>query len=208
MTAHAFAASQPLCRGSVRYGAVVAIAALAVSGNARADAATYSISPGTPNAVVFSVEDNVDPFDGKTARVSGTITADPAAPSGAQVELSVDLGSLDTANGLRNQHMRERYLETSRYPAATFKSVSVAAPSPIAPNAPADISITGDFSLHGVTKRMTIPVKVTLLADGRIHAISNFKVRMPDFGISVPKNLVVTVDDAVAIRLDVFAKPK
>ena len=208
MTAHAFAASQLLRRGSLRYGAVIALAALTVTGIARADSATYAISQGAPNAVVFSVEDNVDPFDGRTASVSGTIVADPATPSGAQVELSVDLGSLDTANNLRNQHMRERYLETSHFPAATFKSVSVAAPSPIAPNAPADISITGDFSLHGITKRMTIPVRVTLLADGRIHVIANFKVRMPDFGISVPKNLVVTVDDAVAIRLDVFAKPK
>jgi polyisoprenoid-binding protein YceI len=196
----------PACR-SLRQGvAALALTALAVSGVARADSGTYVVSQGAPNAVVFSVEDNVDPFDGKTENVSGTIVADPAMPSAAQVELSVDVASLDTANKLRNQHMRERYLQTGSFPAATFKSVSVVAPSPIAPNQPADISVTGDFSLHGVTKRMTIPVKVTLLADGRIHAISTFKVRMPDFGISVPKNLVVTVDDAVAVRLDVFAK--
>jgi polyisoprenoid-binding protein YceI len=186
--------------------ATIALLLLSIGAIARADSGTYVVSQGAPNAVVFSVEDNVDPFDGKTAGVTGTIVADPATPSGAQVELSVDLASLDTANKLRNQHMRERYLQTGTFPAATFKSVSVTAPSPIAPSQPSDISVTGDFSLHGVTKRMTIPVKVTLLADGRIHAISIFKVRMPDFGISVPKNLVVTVDDAVTIRLEVFAK--
>jgi polyisoprenoid-binding protein YceI len=202
-------ASRAHACASLRQAAVAfVLTTLAVTGIARADSGTFVISQGAPNAVVFSVEDHVDPFDGKTGSVSGTIIADPATPSAAQVELSVDLASLDTANKLRNQHMRERYLQTGSFPAATFKSVSIVAPSPIVPNQPADISVTGDFSLHGVTKRMTIPVKVTLLADGRIHAISTFKVRMPDFGISVPKNLVVTVDDAVTVRLDVFAKQK
>ncbi len=208
MTSVSSATQLVRCRAALYRAVFVLLVILPLGRVALADSRTYSISSGAPNAVVFSVEDNVDPFDGKTANVSGMIVADPAAPSDAHVEVSIDLASLDTANSLRNQHMRERYLQTNRFPAATFKSVSVNASAPIAPNQPADISVTGDFSLHGVTKRMTIPVKVTLLADGRIHAISNFKVRMPDFGISVPKNLVVTVDDAVGIRLDVFAKPR
>jgi len=171
-----------------------------------AEGRVYTISSGAPNAVVFNVEDSVDPFDGKTANATGTITADPAAPSQAQVDVSIDLASLDTGVALRNQHMREKYLQTAKFPAVTFKSVSVSAPASIAPNQPADITVTGDFTLHGVTKRMTIPVKVTLLADGRIHAISRFSVKLPDFGIVVPHNVFVTVDDAVGIRLDLFAK--
>jgi polyisoprenoid-binding protein YceI len=122
------------------------------------------------------------------------------------VDISIDLASLDTGVALRNQHMREKYLQTAKFPAVTFKSVSVSAPASIAPSQPADINITGDFTLHGVTKRMTLPVKVTLLADGRIHALSRFSVRLPDFGIVVPHNVFVTVDDSVKIRLDLFAK--
>jgi polyisoprenoid-binding protein YceI len=170
-----------------------------------ADSKTYTISGGAPNSVVFSVDDNVDPFDGKTSNVTGTVVADPAAPGQSKVEVTVDLASLDTRNNLRNSHMREKYLHTQRFPTATFKSVSIVAPSSIAPNQPADLSITGDFTLHGVTKRLTIPVKATLLADGRIHIISTFPVRMPDYGISVPKNILVTVNEAVEVRLDLFA---
>lgn len=181
-------------------------ALLAAAPLLHADTHTWSVTSGAPTTIVFNVEDNVDPFDGKTSKVTGTITADPAAPAQAQLEVSVDLASLDTGNNLRNQHMRERYLHTDKFPTVTFKSVSVAGPASIAPNQPADVSITGDFTLHGVTKRLTIPVKVTLLSDGRIHAISRFSVRLPDFGIVVPKNVFVTVDDAVAVRLDVFAK--
>ncbi len=183
-----------------------ALALFAIAPCVYAEGRTYTISAGAPNSVVFNVEDSVDPFDGKTANATGTIVADPADPTRSQVEVSIDLASLDTGVALRNQHMREKYLQTAKFPAVTFKSLGVTGPAFIAPSQPADISILGDFTLHGVTKRMTIPVKVTLLADGRIHAISHFNVRLPDFGIVVPHNVFVTVDDSVGIRLDLFAK--
>ena len=89
-----------------------------------------------------------------------------------------------------------------------FKSTSVGAPEAIAPNAPADIKVTGDFTLHGITRRLTIPVRVVLIPDGRIHATSAFKVHMPDFGISVPSNILVTVNNDVPVRLDIWANAK
>ena len=73
------------------------------------------------------------------------------------------------------------------------------------PNQPVDIKVTGDFALHGVTRRLTIPVRVVLIPDGRVHATSSFNVHMPDFGINVPKNILVTVNDEVPVRLDLWA---
>jgi polyisoprenoid-binding protein YceI len=183
----------------------IVVALFLLSAPLLADPKTYTIAGGAPSLVTFHVEDNVDPFDGRTENVTGTIVADPAAPGQSKVEVTVDLASLDTGNKLRNSHMREKYLHTQRFPKATFQSVSIAGPSSIAPSQPADLAITGDFTLHGVTKRVTIPVKATLLADGRIHVISRFPVRMPDYGIAVPKNILVTVNDAVEVRLDLFA---
>lgn len=156
----------------------------------------------------FHAEDTYDAFDGRTNNVTGTIVADPANPATASVDIAVNMASLDTANSLRNREMRERYLETSKYPAAKFKSVSVVAPAAIVPNQPADISVTGDFTLHGVSKRMTIPVRVALIADGRVHATSTFTVHMTDFGINVPKNILVVVNDDIPVRLDVWAVTK
>src|SRR5204862_6473555 len=115
------------------------------------------------------------------------------------------MASLDTVNALRNREMKELYLDTGKHPTAKFKSVSINAPAAIVPNTPADIKVTGDFTLHGVTKRLTIPVRVVLIPDGRIHASSTFKIHMPDFGISVPHSILVTVNDDVPVRLDVWA---
>jgi len=173
-----------------------------------ADSRTYQIAPGSKNVVEFHAEDTYDSFDGRTNKVTGAITADPSHPSAATVEVSVDMASLDTANSLRNREMARAYLDTKEHPTAKFKSVSVIAPDAIGPNQPADIKVTGDFTLHGVSRRMTIPVRVVLIPDGRVHATSTFTVHMPDFGISVPKNILVTVDDNVPVRLDLWAVAK
>src|SRR5258706_289434 len=70
---------------------LLALAVIADGPLLHAQAHTYEITAGAPNAVVFTVEDNVDPFDGRTSRVTGSITADPAAPSQAQVDVRLDV---------------------------------------------------------------------------------------------------------------------
>jgi len=173
-----------------------------------AQSRTYEIRKDPKNLVEFHAEDTYDAFDGRTNNVTGTIVADPAKASASKVEVFIDLASLDTGISLRNSEMRNRYLQTQRFPTATFKSVSVAAAEAIAANQPADIKVTGDFTLHGVTKRMTLPVRVVLFGDGRIHITSQFNVHMPDFDIHVPKNILVTVDDMIPVRLDLWAVAK
>ena len=173
-----------------------------------ADSRTYQIRTEAKNTAEFHAEDSYDSFDGKTHKVTGSVVADPANPSAAIVEVTIDIASLDTGNALRNKEMKELYLDTAKHPTAKFKSVSVAAPASVAPNAPTDIKVTGDFTLHGVTKRLTIPVRVVLIPDGRIHATSSFNVHLPDFGIDVPQNILVTVNNDVPVRLDLWANAK
>ena len=189
----------------VRKALKLAGALLLTASTLFADSRVYQIAPDAKNVVEFHAEDTYDAFDGRTHKVTGAITADPTKPGAAIVDITVDMASLDTGNGLRNREMRELYLDTKEHPTSTFKSVSVAAPDSIAPNQPADIKVTGDFTLHGITRRMTIPVRVVLIPDGRIHVTSSFNVHMPDFGINVPKNILVTVEDNVPVRLDLWA---
>ena len=193
--------------------------ALAVSLTATAliaQSRTYEIRKDPKNLVEFHAEDTYDTFDGKTNSVSGTIVADAAKATAAKVDVSIDLASLDTGISLRNHEMRERYLQTPRFPNATFKSASIAIypngqlvgpPNrqlDAARNAVVDIA----FTLHGVTKRMTLPARVVVLPDNRIHITSQFNVHMPDFDIHVPKNILVTVDDMIPVRLDLWAVAK
>jgi polyisoprenoid-binding protein YceI len=186
----------------------IVLGVLLAAATVHAQSRTYVITKGGNNIAQFHAEDTYDSFDGKTSDVNGTIVADPANPSAANVQININIDSLDTGVSLRNKEMRERYLETTKFGTSTFKSISVAGSASIAPNVPADINVTGDLTLHGVTKRMTIPVRVVLIPDGRIHATTNFKIHMPDYAITVPHNVLVTVNDEVPVHLDVFAGAK
>lgn len=183
----------------------LALAIALTASAALADSRTYEIRRGGKSMAEFHAEDSYDSFDGKTNVLTGTIVADPAKPSTATVNLTVDMTSLETGVALRNREMGELYLESDKFPNTTFKSVGVEGPQSIEPNQPADIKVTGDFTLHGVTKRLTLPVRVVLIPDGRIHATSMFRVKLPDFGIHVPQNILVTVEDQVPVRLDIWA---
>jgi polyisoprenoid-binding protein YceI len=187
---------------------VARLFALLLAPSLLAQAKTYAISPDAKNSATFQCEDSYDQFDGTTSKISGTIVADPATPSTASVSLTIDLNSLDTGVSLRNKEMREKYLETAKWPLGKFKSVSVSGPASIAANAPAEVSVTGDLTIHNITKRVTIPVRVVVIPDGRIHATTNFNVHMPDFGIRVPHNILVTVNDDVPVRIEVWGKTK
>lgn len=190
----------------MRFATALAVALTASV--ALAQTRTYEIRKDPKNRVEFHAEDTYDAFDGRTSNVTGTIVADPANPAASKVEISIDLASLDTGISLRNSEMRNRYLQTAKFPTATFKSASVNAPKAIAANQPADLQLTGDFTLHGVTKRVTLPARVVLLPDNRIHITSQFHVHMPDYDIQVPKNILVTVDDMIPVRLDLWAVAK
>lgn len=166
---------------------------------------TYSIRPDVKQVAEFHAEDTYDSFDGRTSQMTGSITADAAAPASSSVSLTVDLSSLDTGVALRNKEMRDLYLHTAKYPSASFRSVAVSGPAGIQPNQPADLHVAGDFTLHGVTRRMSIPVRVVLIPGGRIHITSRFNLKLTDFAIHVPHNVLVTVEDSVPVRLDLWA---
>ena len=195
-------------------GLLVSLVICVTSASLSADSRTYTVRNDGKNLAAFHLPDALEAIDGTTNEVAGTLVADPANPGTASVEIMVDLSTLDTGNGLRNRHMRARYVETPKYPRATFKSVTVAAQSStIAPNQPVDLNVSGDFTMHGVTKRISAPVRVTLIPESDItrstrgpgdwiHATTTFKLKLSDFGINVPEGFV---DDTLDAKLDVFA---
>jgi polyisoprenoid-binding protein YceI len=199
--------------GRVR-GLFLAAASALLATTLVAEPRTYLIRSDGKNIAGFTLSDAIETVDGTTTKVTGTIVADPDDPAASSVEVSVGLSVLDTGIKLRDQHVRERYAETTKFPQATFKSVSVSGPSePIAPNQPAEIRVTGDYEMHGVTRRITVPVRVVVIPETElsrstrgpgdlIHATAKFALKLSDFGIRVPQSFV---GNAVDVRLDVFA---
>lgn len=193
---------------------LVIIVICITSGSVYAAPRTYAVRNDGKNVASFHLPDALESIDGATNEVSGSITADPENPAASSVRVVVDLSTLDTGLALRNRHLRERYVETGKFPKATFVSVSIVSPAAsIAANQPVDLSVIGDFTMHGVTHRMTLPVRVILIPETDItrssrgpgdwiHATSTFKLKLSEFGINVPDGFV---DDTLDAKLDVFA---
>ena len=85
-------------------------------------------------------------------KTTGTVTFDPAAKTGA-VDLVIDTKSVDTGSELFNGHIQGTdFLDTAQYPTATFRSSSVKF------DGDKPVSVTGDLTLKGVTKSVTLNI--------------------------------------------------
>lgn len=185
-----------------------------------AAARTYTITDDGKNYATFESEATLETIKGTTTKLSGTITADPANATGAAAAIIVDLTSLDTGISMRNEHMRgAKFLDTEKFATATFKTVSVSGPKTIAPNQPAELSLTGDFTLHGVTKRITVPARVVVIPESEItkssrgpgdwiHGSVTFPIKLTDYSIAVPEKLVLKLSNDVNVKVDFFAVAK
>jgi polyisoprenoid-binding protein YceI len=81
------------------------------------------------------------------------------------------------------------------------------------------INVTGDLTIHGVTKRITVPVRAVVIPETDqtkssrgpgdwIHATTEFPIKLGDYGIPVPENLLMKLSDRIGIKLDLFANAK
>jgi len=171
-------------------------------------ATLFSIGNDGKSWVGFHLEDTIEEIDADTKKVSGSIDADPANLAAASVTLTIDTASIDSGMKMRDDDMRDTYLETKKYPTATFKSTGVTGPASVAPGQSADLKVAGDLTLHGVTRRIVVPVHLTLESPKRAHVTSKFTIRMTDYNVTVPQKLVLSVANDVDVKFDLFANVK
>lgn len=78
---------------------------------------------------------------------------DRAQPARSSVEFTIQSASIDTRDADRDEHLRSPdFFEVTKYPTITFKSTSVV------PKSQTLFDVTGDLTMHGVTRRITLPV--------------------------------------------------
>lgn len=144
---------------------------------------------------------------GRTNAVTGSIQVNRqgnqfvVAP-GAQFE--VDVSKLESDERQRDNRIRTMGLESNQYPTATFVSTAPITLPASAATAPTKTEVTGDLTIHGVTKRVTIPLDVQLNG-GRIETVGSLTFPFADFGITPPSIAgVVTVDPSVTLEFQLL----
>jgi polyisoprenoid-binding protein YceI len=140
-------------------------------------------------------------FDTKTSALTGTLTTSAGHPAAFDGSLAVDLRTLDTGIDLRNQHLREKYLEVDKgagYDQAVLSDVALQGLNPDAPQGKGTFS--GSLMLHGVKKTVTGPVEVRAAGTG-LRVRASFPVNLPDYNIDKPRYLGVGVKDTVQVSV-------
>ena len=130
--------------------ATFALAALAAVPSFAAD--TYAVD-ASHSEVSFQIRHLVTNVRGRFNDFNGTINLDPANLEKSSVEFRVKAASIDTAHADRDKHLRaEDFFHAGKYPEITFKSTSIKKTGKDA------YAVTGDFTMRGVTRRITLPV--------------------------------------------------
>ncbi|HJX27833.1 MAG TPA: YceI family protein [Thermoanaerobaculia bacterium] len=121
---------------------------------AAAEPVTYKVD-ADHSGVSFSIRHFVSNTPGRFKDFDGTIKYDKAAPATSSVEFTIQAASIDTANADRDEHLRGAdFFDVQKFPTLTFVSTGVT------PKDADTLEVTGDLTMHGVTKKITIPVEV------------------------------------------------
>ncbi len=131
---------------------LLAVLAVAVAAAAPATAADYVIDTAKSHASInFRIKHlGFSWLTGRFDDFAGTFTFDDAHPEASKVKVEVNTDSIDSNHAERDKHLRgKEFLDTATYPKATFESTAVKVDGDKA-------TITGNLTLHGVTKPIAI----------------------------------------------------
>ncbi|MBX2860595.1 MAG: YceI family protein [Vampirovibrio sp.] len=182
----------------------------------------YVGDPSKRDVVSFDSDAPVELIKGTTNKIKGHVTYDKEFKFDTkhpfEIVFDVDLASIDTGIPLRNQHMRDNFLQTAKYPKAVFKARQIKTRSkhPMKSGQVVKLTAIGDLTIHGKTVPKTIPLTVTYFPESAItkkrfksgnmiRIRANFPVKLAQHNIQRPEALFVKLAEEVIIKVDAFA---
>jgi len=198
----------------------VALSAVALMSSAAGRAArSYTIDSGQSRATIDVGKSGAFSFaaghthEVAVSTVAGTIAVDREDPARSSVRLTIDAAALkvtgkgesaDDVPKVQQTMSGPQVLDVQRYPTITFTSTSVLMTART--EASFDAAITGQLTLHGMTRSISVPA--TVRTDGTtLTATGHFEVKQTDYGIKpVSVGGVVSVKNSVNISFTIVGR--
>ena len=144
----------------------------------------YKVDP-VHSSVIFRIQHaGVSYFYGRFNDKEGTISVDEADPTKDTFDVSIKADSLDTASPARDKHVKSAdFFSVQEFPTIQFKSKSVKSAGD------KKLDVTGDLTLHGTTKEITVTLEQTGMADiprmgKRVGFEGTFTIKRSDYGMN------------------------
>ena len=130
--------------------------------------------PKGVNNVVFKLDAPLESVNGSASGISGSVSFDPENPGATTGKIVVASESMTVPNPMQKTHLHsDKWLDVAKYPEITFEAKSLANVKTEGDVTTADV--TGTFTLHGVSKNITAPVKLTYLKDKLSDRVPSLK---------------------------------
>ncbi len=185
----------------------------AIAGTTFAGPLTFDFKdPKGVNNAVFKLDAPLEAINGSASGVSGKVSFDPANPGATTGKIVIDAKTLMVPNGMMKDHLHgEQWMDTAKHGEITFEAKSMNNVKTQGDVTTADA--TGTFTLKGVSKEITVPVKFTFLKDklgqrlpntkGDLLVIrSTFTIKRADYGIN-PAAPQDKVSDEIELTLSI-----
>ncbi|MCI2420131.1 YceI family protein [Saccharopolyspora sp. K220] len=161
-------------------------------------AGTWDIDP-VHSEIQFTVRHmGVGKSRGRFDHFQGEITT-AANPLESKVTATIEAGSISTGNTDRDAHVRTAdFLDVEQFPTVTFRSTGIRQDGE-------DFVIDGDFTLHGVTKQVSLATELSgFTEDGLLGLSATTTINRTDFGVGAAGGAVV--GEKIKVTLDIEAK--
>jgi polyisoprenoid-binding protein YceI len=111
---------------------------------------------------------------------------------------------------LMEEHFNENYMESTKYPKATFQgTITDLNKVNFKNNGAYQVNVTGNLTMHGITNKITMPATIKVQG-GKFNAVSKFNVALADYKIKIPslvsKQVAETVEVAVTCAYEPYTR--
>ena len=172
---------------------------------------TFDYESATGSFVGFRIAEELSGIGsttavGRTGDVTGSLTIDGSTVTDAT--FTVDMTTLTTNDSRRDNNVQDA-LDTDRFPTASF---TLSSPIDLGDGAargePVTATVTGDLTIHDITREVAIPIEAQLV-DDTVVVVGSTNITFADFDVAVPPSRVVlSVEDNGPLELQLlFTRP-
>ena len=148
--------------------------------------------------VIFISKATIEDIKSENKKINSIFNA-----ATGNVAFSVPIRDFKFEKQLMQEHFNDKYMESQKYPNATFAGKVTGFDGSRAGVQPAQA--VGKLTVHGVTKDIEVPGTIEF-SDGQIILKSSFKVTLSDYGIKIPQLLWQNIAEKVAVNINLTYK--
>lgn len=158
--------------------------------NISAQAQYYISQNGETSFFSETPMENISAVNRNVAAVINPITND--------VAVKMNISQFKFQNKLMEEHFNENYLETTKFPTATFKG-KIIEKIDFSKDGTYNVSVKGTLTIHGVTNEKTMLGKI-IIAKDQVSFVGNFDVKLVDYKIEIPTLVFAKIAESIAVK--------